>query len=167
MNTSLILISTLLVLSVFLPFLLFIYNSAKNTKSIKYQANELIKNKDITYNAKETWRKNFIAISNASNIITSIQFGADTSQIIIDINLNDVKACNIIKNYSQGTNKSPSLHNLGLEFIYKASGKPHTPIPFFDIDEDLTEDFELQRIEKWHELIKNALNNTNTMKMAS
>lgn len=167
MNTSFILISTLLVLSVFLPFLYFVYNGAKNTVSIKKQANELIKNNGLVYSAKESWRKNFIAISDQSNVITFIQFGTDTSNIITDINLNDLKACNIIKNYNHGTNKSLSLKNLSLEFIYKAANKPNTSISFFDIDADLTEDFELQRIEKWHDLIKNALNNTNKMKMAS
>lgn len=167
MKISLILISTLLVLSVFVPFLLFIYNGAKNTGSIKKRASTLTKNNGLIYSLKEVWRKNFIAITSDNKTITSIIFNSDNTHIMTDINLNDVKACNIIKNQNQGPNKSLSLKSLSLEFIYKSSGKPNTIVSFFDIDEDLIEDFELQRIEKWQALIKAGITEQHAIKMAS
>ncbi|MFG6685458.1 hypothetical protein ACGK9U_02660 [Mariniflexile sp. HNIBRBA6329] len=167
MKISLIIISTLLVLSVFLPFILFIYNGTKNTVSIKKQANALVKNNGITYSQKEVWRKNFIGISSDNKALTSIKFNTKNPSVVSDINLNEVKQCNIIKNYNNGANKSLSLKNLGLELVYKSSAKPNVIINFFDIDEDFSEDFELQRIEKWHELIKNAISSPQIVKMAS
>lgn len=167
MKISLIIISTLLVLSVFLPFILFIYNGTKNTVSIKKQANALVKNNGITYSQKEVWRKNFIGISSDNKALTSIKFNTKNPSIVSDINLNEVKQCNIIKNYNNGANKSLSLKSLGLELVYKSSAKPNVIINFFEIDEDLNEDFELQRIEKWHELIKNTISSPQIVKMAS
>ena len=40
-------------------------------------------------------------------------------------------------------------------------------INFFDIDEDLSEDFELLSIEKWHKLILEAIALHNNLKLAS
>ncbi|MFI0429829.1 hypothetical protein [Mariniflexile sp. HMF6888] len=167
MKTSLVIISTLLVLSVFLPFILFIYNGTKNAVSIKKQANVLIKNNGLVYNLKEVWRKNFIGISNDNKIITYIKFNSDKSSVINNINSNDIKQCNIIKSYNNGANKSLSLKSLGLEFIYKSSTRPNLIITFFNIDDDLNEDFELQRIEKWHVLIKKAISEPQMAKIAS
>lgn len=167
MKISLMIISTLLVLSVFLPFILFIYNGTKNTISIKKQANALIKNNGIVYGDKDVWRKNFIGISNDNKVVTSIKFSAKTLGIVSDINLNEVKQCNIIKNYDNGANKSMSLKSLSLELVYKSSSKPNIVINFFNIDDDLSEDFEMQRIEKWHGLIKNAISEPLVAKMAS
>ena len=167
MKTSLVIISALLVLSVFLPFIIFIYNGTKNTSSIKKQAKLLIQNNGITYMHKEIWRKNFIGISNDNKIITYIKFNSDKSSVIDNINSNDIKQCNIIKNYNNGANKVSYLKSLGLEFIYKSSTNPNLIIPFFNVDDDLSEDFELQRIEKWHALIKNTISEPQMAKMAS
>ncbi|WP_308991593.1 hypothetical protein QLS71_006135 [Mariniflexile litorale] len=167
MKISLIFISTLLVLSVFLPFFLFIYNGTKNTVSIKKQANALVKNNGLLYSLKEVWRKNFIGISTKNNTLTYIKFNSDKSHVINDVNLNEVKQCNILKNYNNGSNKSLFLKSLDLEFVYKSSAKPNLILNFFNIDDDLSEDFELQRIEKWHTLIKSAISEPLIVKMAS
>ena len=166
MKISLIIISALLVLSAFLPFILFIYNGTKNTVSIKKQANDLIKNNGISYSQKEVWRKNFIGISSDNKALTSIKFSAKDPCILRDINLNEVKQCNIIKNYNNA-NKSLFLKSLDLELVYKSSAKLNIVIKFFNIDDDLSEDFEMQRIEKWHGLIKNAITEPLVAKMAS
>lgn len=167
MKTSLVVISTLLVLSVFVPFIIFIYNGAKNTVSIKKQSLLLIKNNGIVYSEKDVWRKNFMAISNDNKILTYINFKQD-KPFVNNISLIDVKQCHIIKNYnSNSTNKVTSLKSLDLEFIYKSSSKPNVIINFFNIDNDLSEDFELQRIEKWHALIKNAISEPQQVKIAS
>lgn len=167
MKISIVLLSTLLVLCVFLPFLLFKYKGSKNNSTIKKQVDTLLKNSGIVYSVQDFWRKNFIAISADSKLITYMQLNASGANTTTDINLTDVKACNIIKNYNNAGNKSVSLKSLALEFVYKSSNKPNFVISFFDIDEDLTEDFELQRIEKWHALIKSALIVPQQVKVAS
>jgi hypothetical protein len=165
MKTSLVIISTLLVLSVLVPFIIFIYKSSTNTTSIKKQAQTLLKASGIVYSQTEAWRKNFIGISNDKSVLTYISFKED-KPLINNISLPDIKQCNIIKNYhNNGANSG--LKNLELEFVTKSTPKSVVSINFFNIDEDLREDFELPRIEKWHQLIKDALAEQVENKMAS
>jgi hypothetical protein len=164
MKISIVFISTILTLSVFLPFLLFIYNGKKNTSKTNKHINFLIKNNDVVYGIKEIWRKNFIGISNNNKILTYINLNEEKPSIN-NINLEDLKQCNIIKNYSR--DHVLILNSLALEFIYKSSTNKNLTIPFFNIDEDLSEDFEIQRIEKWHKLILNAIPKQLITKLAS
>ncbi|PKQ45646.1 hypothetical protein [Confluentibacter flavum] len=165
MKTSLVIISALLILSVFVPFAIFIYNGAKNTMSVKKQSQLLIKNNGIIYGAKEIWRKNFIGISTDKTILTYMHFKED-KPLIRNISLRDIKQCNIIGNYKNSTNKAVALKNLDLELVYYSS-QPNTLINFFNIDNDLSEDFELQRIENWHAHIKNAIVEPQQVRIAS
>jgi len=166
MKTSLVVISTLLILSVFVPFIIFIYNGAKGTISVKKQSNILIKDNGIIYSTKEIWRKNFIGISNDNKILTYIHFKQDIP-FIANISLIEVKQCHVVGNYKNSGNKAISIKNLDLELVFKSPGKPNFIIPFFNIDDDLSEDFELQRIENWQALIKKAIVEPQIVKMAS
>lgn len=166
MKTSLVIISTLLILSVFLPVILFIYNGRKNTSNIKKQINALIKGNGITYSHKEIWRKNFIGMSNNNKTLTYIHFKLG-KPFVGNINLSDIKQCQIIKNIDGGRGKPTNLKSLDLELTYKLPKNPNVIINFFNIDDDLTEDLELQRIEKWYTLIQNAIQEQQMVKMAS
>lgn len=166
MKTSLMIISTLLILSVFVPFLLFVYNGAKNSSSTKKQAKSITKNNGITYKAEEVWRKNFIGISNDDKTLTYINLKL-AKPFISSVSLLDLKQCHVIKDYNKGANKVVSLKSVDLELIYKSSATPNVVINFFDIDEDLAEDFEIQRIEKWQALVKNAIPQPQAVKIAS
>jgi len=166
MKVSLIFISILLILSVFFPLFLFIYNGFKNTSNIKKRMNSIIKNNGISYAEKEIWHNNFIGISNDKTKITYVHFKTD-QPTISTIDLTEIKECHILKSQVKEKEKVIRLKNLDLEFIYKASNKPNVIINFFNLDEDLSEDYELQRIEKWHKLIFNAIPKQRLIKEAS
>lgn len=166
MKTSLIIISTLLALSVFVPFIMFIYKSLKNTGSIKKQSQSLLKSSGITYGDTEVWRKNFIGLSKDKKTLTYINFKKDIPHVN-NISLSDIKQCNIIKSYNNAASTTPTLKNLDLELVSKSASKPHVIIAFFNLDEDLIQDFDLQRIEKWQQLIKSSLIEQMAAKLAS
>lgn len=166
MKVSLIFISVLLILSVFFPLFLFIYNGFKNTSNIKKRMNSLIKNNGISYAEKEIWHNNFIGISNDKTKITYVHFKTD-QPTMSTIDLTEIKEIHILKSQFKERDKIIRLQNLDLEFIYKTSNKPHEIINFFNLDEDLSEDYELQRIEKWHKLIFNAIPKQRLIKEAS
>jgi len=155
MKTPLVIISTLLVLAVIVPFIIFIYKSSTSSGSIKKQSQLLLKNNGITYATTEVWRKNFIGISIDKNTLTHIGFKKAIPSLN-NISLSDIKQCNIIKNYNNSSS-TPTLKNLDLELVSKLASKTHVIINFFNLDEDLIQDFDVQRIEKWQQLIKNAL----------
>ena len=166
MKISVVIISTILTLSVFLPFLLFIYNGTKNTSSTKKHIAFLIKDNGIIYSLKEIWRKNFIGISNDNKILTYINSNGEQASINT-INIEDLKQCNIIKQHKKDKDNVVRLKSLELELIYKLPISKNLTIPFFNIDEDLIEDFEIQRIEKWHNLILKAIPLQAAVKLAS
>jgi len=166
MKISLIIISTLLTFSVFFPLFLFIYNGFKNTSNIKHRIESLIKNNGIIYTTKETWHHNFIGISNDNTKLTYVHFNTDEPKIGT-IDLTEIKECHILKSQVKEKEKIIRLKNLDLEFIYKASNKPNVIINFFNLDEDLSEDYELKRVEKWQQIIKMSLPEQAIIKKAS
>ena len=166
MKISLIIISTLLTFSVFFPLFLFIYNGFKNTSNIKHRIESLIKNNGILYTTKETWHHNFIGISNDNTKLTYVHFNTDEPKIST-IDLTEIKECHILKSQVKEKEKVIRLKNLDLEFIYKASNKPNVIINFFNLDEDLSEDYELKRVEKWQQIIKMSLPEQAIIKKAS
>ncbi len=166
MKTSLVILSIILIVSLFLPFLYFVLNGTRNTASTKKLINSALKDSGIIYRLKEIWRKNFIGISNDHKILTNIYFEMEKT-IVTNINLAEIKQCFVIKNYNYDKQKITGLKNLCLELSYKSSGKPNTIINFYDVDKDLSEDFELQRIEKWHKLITDAISEQQILKTAS
>ena len=133
---------------------------------IYLQIAALIKDNGIIYSLKEIWRKNFIGISNDNKILTYINSNGEQA-LISNINLEDLKQCNIIKHYYNDKSKVVLLQSLELELIYKSPVNKNLTIPFFNIDDDLIEDFELQRIEKWHNLILKAIPLQSVLKLAS
>ncbi|MGK0253322.1 MAG: hypothetical protein ACI9OE_000790 [Mariniflexile sp.] len=166
MKTSIVILSSILILSVFLPFLLFVLNGTKNTASTKKHINSLLKDNGIVYGIKEIWRKSFIGISDNNNILTYVYFelGKPTA---ININVAEIKQCHVIKNYNYDKKKIASLKSQYLELSYKSSSKLNTTINFYNVDDDLSEDFELQRIEKWHKLITSLIPEQQVIKKAS
>ncbi len=166
MKISLIFISTLLTLSVFFPLFLFIYNGFKNSSNIKHKIEALLKNNGIVYGLKEVWHHNFIALSTDKTQITFVHYNSE-NPIINTIVLAEIKQCNILKNQTRQKDKVISLKNLDLEFVFKSSDKPNLIINFFNLDDDLSEDYEIKRIEKWHQIIKTSIPEQITVKKAS
>ncbi|MGB5418140.1 hypothetical protein [Algibacter sp.] len=166
MKIPMIIISIIVTLSVFIPFLLFIINGTNNTSNTKKYLNSLIKDNGIVYSLTEIWRKNFIGVSNDNKILTYIYFETG-KPIISNINIHEIKQCQIIKNYNYANKKNTNLKSLYLELSYKSSHKLNTIINFYNVDEDLIENYELQRIEKWQNLILKANPKPHAVRKAS
>lgn len=166
MKISVVIISTILTLSVFIPFLLFIYNGTHNTSNTKKHITLFLKENGLIYSLKEIWRKNFIGISDDNKILTYLTSKGEEF-ISANVNLADLKQCNIIKHYNKAKDNVVSLKSLELELVFRASANKNILIPFFDIDEDLSEDFEIQRIAKWHDLISKSIPSQTITKKAS
>lgn len=166
MKISILLLSIILTASVFLPFFIFIYNGTKNTSSTKKQIASLIKNNGLAYSIKEIWRKNFIGLSDDNKILSFINTSGE-QPVVFNIKLEDLKQCAIVRDYNKDKNGVLNLKSIDLEITFRTSANKNMTIPFFNIDEDLIEDFENQRIEKWHALILKAIPTQKAIKLAS
>ena len=132
-------------------------------KPEKKQVELLLKTSGVVYGTTDVWRKNFIGLSKEKNTLTYINFKDEKPQIN-HVALQDIKQCNILKSYNNNANAA--LKNLDLELV-SISSKSNVVINFFNLDEDLIQDFELPRIEKWQQLIKDALTDQTANKLAS
>ena len=164
MKSSILILSIILIITLFSPFIYFMLKGLKNKSSAKKHINDLLKDNGIVYDQKEFWRKSFIGLSADKKTVTFIQLH-EGKPVVNSISLEDVKHCNIIR--SNERENAVGLKNLDLEFVFKTAGKPQVRINFFNIDTDLNEDFELHRIETWHALIKNAMTQPHQVKIAS
>ena len=152
--------------SCFCSLLIFSWIKPVSCKPIKNRIDSLIKNNGIIYTTKETWHHNFIGISNDNTKLTYVHFNTDEPKIST-IDLTEIKECHILKSQVKEKEKIIRLKNLDLEFIYKASNKPNVIINFFNLDDDLSEDYELKRVEKWQQIIKTSLPEQVMIKKAS
>ena len=166
MKTSVSIISIILVLSVFLPFLYFIYNGLKNSNTISKKIEALVKANNFTYSIKDFWHNNFIGLSDDKKILTYISI-KDQNPINIDILLDELLHCDILNIQVKGRNKTMYLDRLDLKFLFKSSEKPSIILNFYNSNDDLVEDYELKRIEKWHQIINASLTEKIITKIAS
>jgi hypothetical protein len=154
MNTSLLIVSIILVSSVFLPFFL-IDRSGKSAAGHRKKLFKLAiaKNK-LALSDQETWGKSFIGIDrNQRKLLFMNVEGKEQVEKLID--LNNIRDCKINTIYKKSTVKNHHetiLLKLDLELHYFKSAKVEV-LNFYDIDAPYKEDYEMIRAEKWKAII--------------
>ena len=81
MKLSFTLIEILVVSSVFVPFLIFVYKGLNNTSKTKQKVEKITKLSGFNYKLKEVWNNKFIDLSEDHNMLTYIQFNSDNHKI--------------------------------------------------------------------------------------
>ncbi len=163
MNTSLLIVSIILVCSVFLPFFLIDRTGKSAAGHRKKQFKMATAKNKLTLSEQEIWGKSFIGIDqNQRKLLFMNVEGEAQLEKLIDLNL--VRDCKINTTYKKSTLKNHHemiLLTLDLEIHYIKSEKVEL-LNFFDIDCPYKEDYELNRAEKWKGII-----NANTVKIQS
>lgn len=140
-----------------LPFAWFVYigkkASLKNKKAIK----DLLKREHMKFNESEFWNHNFIGIDETTKTLMFVKLNAIENKVL-KMDLNDVKSCQILKDtkeHKRDKKMESELQTLNLELLFD-SKKPNIILSFYDIADNLSEDFEMKRAEKWKALIQQA-----------
>lgn len=157
MKIDFIVISLILVMLVFLPFILLplIHNSDR--KKLQKKSREESSKHGLALDQKENWSKNFIGIDSAQKKMLWIQ--KLENELITDlVNLSEVrstklKITEIEKNKDGKTEKI--LERIDLEFLLLNDEKKI--IKFFDCDLIFCQDLEVMHAKKWNELIQKNL----------
>lgn len=155
MNTSMIIISVLLVMAVVVPFLIFNFLGKGDSKIISNKVKQFSKEAHLKLDEKESWGNTFIAIDRTQKILvfSKIIKGEVT---IKNIALDQVEKTNIQKNLKlvkTNTGKENVLQRLDLEIVFFAHHEKSLLLNFYDVDQVYTENYELKRAEKWSTLI--------------
>ncbi|SHJ71441.1 hypothetical protein SAMN04487911_1326 [Arenibacter nanhaiticus] len=155
MNTSLLLISGILVLCTFLPFLLFNKAGKSDIKLMSKQFKQMAEKGNLKLDVKENWGNSMIGIDKVQNklVFSKIKDGEPFTQMI---SINEIDKCEIItktKLVRTNSKRESVLEKLHLELSFIAQDKNNLVLGFYDNQDIYGEDFELKRAQKWSELI--------------
>lgn len=163
--TVVIILTTFLCILPFLWFMLIGKNTARKKEKI---FRDLIKEQDLTISQQEQWNNNFVGIDEGKKVLTFIKLNSLQNQIL-KINLKDVTSCQISKvtrDFKRDKKVESELQTLHLELTYNSS-KPKEFFCFYDIEEQLSEDFEMKRAEKWQQIINQNIVKSKTNSIAA
>tara|TARA_R110000782_G_scaffold74245_3_gene148404 strand:- start:445 stop:948 length:504 start_codon:yes stop_codon:yes gene_type:complete len=154
MDTSLIIMSLILVCSVFISFFLFNSVGISERKQIESKIKQIIAEKKLSISKSENWGETYIGLdTNQMKFIFLKIKKSENLEYLLE--LNALKGCRIMENRkSIKTNEriETLLNRLDLEIQLK-NGE-NIILNFYDSMEDRKEDFELKRIENWKSIFQ-------------
>lgn len=159
MNTSMILVSTLLVLCTVIPFVILNKSGKGDLKIMSKEVKKLMVQSQLKFDLKESWGNSFIGLdSNNRRLIFSKVF--DGVVALENIDLEEVSNAKIIKKTQvvrSNNRKETVLEKLDLEIGFIDHEKEVKMLNFYDINSIYMEDYELVRAEKWNTAVNNIL----------
>lgn len=155
MKISFILVSILTALTIFLPYFYLIAIGERKNKRKKDFFNNILKSENFIPEFKEQWNQNFIAIDKSRSAIIFIKLN-DNDHSVNKINIYNLKTCIVNKttrNINFGSHKNVELKTLDLVLSFRTI-EDECILNFFDAGEKQFQNFEMERAEKWKNLIE-------------
>lgn len=155
------------VFSIF-PFAWFILLGKYNTKKIENKFKEAIERENLNFSTIEQWNYTLIGIDASKNILMFMKL-IDQEISIIKIDLNHIKGCHINKQtreVKKDKKMETELQSLDLELSFLMKSEI-TTLNLYDINEQLSEYFEVKRAEKWQTSIEQSKLKVNLNKRAA
>ena len=150
---KLIIVSLILVGSVFVPYYFFILAGKSVTNTIKAKYKAAIAKNNLKVNQSETWANNYIAIDSDQKKLFFLKFNeTETLEQLVD--LNKIKETKIVvnkKSIKTKNGKEDVLEKLDLEILLINGERIF--LNFYDSNQIYSQDFELKRAEKWKAII--------------
>lgn len=138
-----------------LPFAWFMLLGKYNTKKIENKFKDAIKRVNLNFNIKEQWNNKLIGIDTSKNMLIFMKL-IDQEVSVIQIDLNQIKSCHINKQTKEVKKEKKTeteLQSLDLELSFLLKSEI-TTLNLYDINDQLSEYFEMNRAEKWQRLIE-------------
>lgn len=148
MDISLVIVSIVLVGSVFIPYFMLNGEEHKERKKIGLIIKCVISENNLNISESENWGNRYIGIDKVQRKMLFLKIipSGNYTQLL---DLNTLKGCQILikrKDIKTKYKKDSILENLDLEVSVK--NKEILLLNFFDTDDNI-ENYELNRIEKW------------------
>lgn len=155
MNISFIAVCLIVVGSVLIPFFLFASSGRRERKEMETRIKQVVIKNKLNISESEIWGNTYIGVDTDQQKLVFLKLMA--SEIIEQlVDLNTLKECQIMEKRKAVKNKkSQLLEKLDLEVLLK--NRESIILNFYDIDQMLQEDFELQRIQKWKAILNSAI----------
>lgn len=159
MKLSVFILDIILMLSIALPYYLFIRAGRKGKQIRNKIINNITRKQGIHPNIQEQWGNYYIGIDSLENSLIYIRF-SDTEAVHECVPLDKVHECSLIKEVKsirKAKVKEDVLIFLAMELQYRQPGTKATRLVFYDAASMTGEDYEMQRAQKWVGIIKEHL----------
>lgn len=160
MHISIVLVSAILVISVFAPFFLFNAVGKGEMKKIKAQSKAAVTKHNLKVTQEETWGSTYIGIDAVQKKLLFLKVAeAEVYERIFD--LNNIKGCRILeqrKVFKPKEHRDSILEKLDLEVTINSTES--VALNFYDAEQKYKENFEHLRAEKWKAIVLGQLSST-------
>jgi len=152
MDTSLVIMFLIVMGSIFIPYFFFTSAGQSEGKKIETKIKQAISENNLTISESESWCGRYLGIDTIQRKVLFLKIAQSENQIHL-LDLNTIKECKILerrKVLKIKDKKEKTLENLDLEVTL--NNRDILLLNFYD-DQDLKENFELRRIEKWKSIV--------------
>ena len=158
MKIDMILVFAIVVGLVAVPYALFILFGSGNSKKIEKQIQEEAKKNNLNINHSEKWSSRYLSLDTVAN---KLLFSRTRGEELVNqhIDLNTIARIVVLEDRTSKRidgKMHDTLEKLSLEFISKENAQSIL-INFYDSTLDATQNYEMNRVNKWKELIEKQL----------
>jgi hypothetical protein len=150
-----------------LPYIWFVFIAKNDTQKLKKLIKVAVKKENVSFSIKEQWNNNLIGIDETKNLLLFIKVNSPETPFL-RIDISELQSCRInikSRDYKKEKKRETELQALDLQLTF-FSEKEAISLNFYDVNDDFTEYFEMQRIEKWQALIQHQINSYSIKKTA-
>ncbi|MET6991279.1 hypothetical protein [Sediminicola arcticus] len=169
MDLELVIISLILVASVFVPFFIIDFSGKSGIKQMR----NLFKLEQVKYNLKvteqENWGNTFIGIDRVQKKMLFMKF-LEAEPTIHLIDLGKIQSCEIeskVEIIKTKIKKDSILQQLNLKITSPGTNSFEGILNFYDAEGIYGEDFEMARAEKWKTIVKEHMSTMSAGKKAA
>lgn len=161
-------IHILTILFCVVPLIWIVLIGKNNNNKINKRFKNAIKRENLSFSLKEQWSNNFIGLETSKNTLVFVKLDSEESAIL-KINLAEVKSCEIkikSREYIKDKQKETVLELLDLELTFYNEGASIV-LNLYDSNGDFSENYEVDRAERWQNLIEQIILNKSFHKRAA
>ena len=138
-----------------LPCIYFIFIGKNNTNKKDKLFKDTLKDENVSLSLTEQWSNKFLGFDESKNMLLFMKL-INQEVSLLKIDLNQIKSCQINKktrDVKKENKMQTELQSLSLEFQFLKKNEIIT-FNFYDINDDFSQDLEIERAEKWQALIE-------------
>ncbi|HEX9826519.1 MAG TPA: hypothetical protein VGA80_07955 [Flavobacteriaceae bacterium] len=167
MDISIVIVSLILVGSVFVPYYFFILAGNSEAKKLKTKYRAAIAKNNLKVSQMETWGNSFIAIdTHQKKLIFMKVYETECNEQLVDLSkIKETKIIQTKKSVKTKNGVNDLLEKLDLEILL-VNGE-RIILNFYDSNQIYAEDFELKRIEKWKAIVFEHIKTVHTEERAA
>ncbi len=155
MKISMLTIYIITTLFCVLPCIYFILIGKNHTNKKDKLFKDTLKDENVSLSLTEQWQHKFLGFNKSKNMLLFMKL-LNQEVSLLKIDMNQIKSCQInkkIRDVKKENKMQTELQSLSLESLFLKENEIIT-LNFYDINDDFSQDSEIERAEKWPTLIE-------------